>query len=147
MRRTKLVFALVLGIGIAGTAHARDSEYKLPIQEVLQNPEYKAKLGDDVTFRFGDGKVPARARSLGEFVANQKTNSVGRPDEQACRWAMLGALVELRERALKEGGNAVVNIVSYYQKDTFSSPTLYDCHAGGIIAGVALKGTVVKLRK
>ena len=113
----------------------------------MQNPEFKARLGDDVAFRFGDGKVPAGAQQLGEFVTNKKTNSVGKPDEEACRWAMLSALLELRERAAKEGGNAVVNIVSYYKKETYSSPTDYECHAGGIIAGVALKGVVVKLRK
>lgn len=59
---------------------------------------------------------------------------------------MLSALLELRERAKKLGGNAVTNIVSYYKKDTSSSETEYDCHAGNIIAGVALKGTVVKLK-
>jgi hypothetical protein len=40
-----------------------------------------------------------------------------------------------------------VNIVSYYRKQVFASDTLYECHAGAIIAGVALKGTVVKLKK
>jgi len=135
----------LLGIVLAGAAHARDTEYKLNINEVLQDPEVKSKLGDDVVFRFGDGKAPAQ--SLGTFVTNKKSNSFGRPDEQACQRAMASALIELRERALKEGGNAVVNIVSYYQKVTFSSPTEYDCHAGGFVAGVALKGTVVKLKR
>jgi uncharacterized protein YbjQ (UPF0145 family) len=147
MIRATTALILLLGVGLAGTAHARDSEYKLPINDVMQNPEFKARLGDDVAFRFGDGKVPAGAQQLGEFVTNKKTNSVGKPDEEACRWAMLSALLELRERAAKEGGNAVVNIVSYYKKETYSSPTEYECHAGGIIAGVALKGVVVKLRK
>jgi uncharacterized protein YbjQ (UPF0145 family) len=147
MMRTTLAMVLLVSAGLTGAADARDSEYKLPINEVTQNPEFKARLGDAVVFRFGNGKMPAGAQSLGEFVTNKKTNSVGKPDEEACRWAMLSALLELRERAEKEGGNAVVNIVSYYKKDTYSSPTEYECHAGGLIAGVALKGTVVKLRK
>ena len=41
------------------------------------------------------------------------------------------------------GGNAVVNIVSYYKKSTSASSTDYVCHAGNFVAGVALKGTVV----
>jgi hypothetical protein len=53
----------------------------------------------------------------------------------------------LAGRARTEGGNAVINIVSYYKKNVFSSATEYECHAGAIIAGVALKGTVVKLSK
>jgi hypothetical protein len=51
-----------------------------------------------------------------------------------------------RQRAQKEGGNATINIVSYYKKDTFSSATEYERHAGNIIAGVALKATIVKLK-
>jgi hypothetical protein len=147
MMRATIAMLLLLSAGLSGAAHARDSEYKLAISEVLQNPEFKAKLGNDVAFRFGDGRLPGGAQSLGEFVTNRKTNSIARPDEEACRWAMLSALMELRERAQKEGANAVVNIVSYYRKVTYSSPTLYECHAGGIVAGVALKGVVVKLKK
>jgi hypothetical protein len=145
--RAILVGLSLLGVVLAPAAHARDSELRLKIDEVLQNPEFKSKLGDDVIFRFGDGAVPAGAQSLGTFVTNKKTNSFGKPDEEACRWAMLSALIALRERALQEGGNAVVNVVSYYQKVTYSSPTEYDCHAGGFVAGVALKGTVAKLKK
>jgi uncharacterized protein YbjQ (UPF0145 family) len=128
-------------------ALARDTEYHLKIEEVMNDPDYKQKLGDDVRFFFGGQKTPAIDKNFGEFVTNKKTNSFGKPDEDACRWAMLSAMLELRERALKMGGNAVVNIVSYYKKDTFSSESDYECHAGGIIAGVALKGTVVTLKK
>jgi len=60
---------------------------------------------------------------------------------------MISALKELAERAKTEGGDAVVDIVSYYKKNVFSSATEYECHAGNIVAGVALKGRVVKLAK
>lgn len=135
------------GIVAAAAAQARDSEYKLKIDEVLQRADFKDKLGSDVRFYFGDAKTPAVGQTLGEFVTNKKTNSFGKPDEEACRWAMLSALLELRERANREGGNAVIRIVSFYKKATFSSATEYDCHAGGFVAGVALKGTVAKLKK
>jgi len=145
--RVLLVGLLALVCVAAATAaQARDSEYKLKIDEVLQRADFKDKLGSDVRFYFGDGKTPAVSQTLGEFITNKKTNSVGKPDEEACRWAMLSALIELRERAEKEGGNAVIKIVSYYKKVTFSSPTEFECHAGGILAGVALKGTIAKLK-
>jgi hypothetical protein len=130
--------------GLAGTAEARDTDYKLKIDEVLQSPDAKEKLKPDVKFFFGSQKAPA-GKGLGSFVTNKKTNSFGKPDEVACHWAMLSALMELQERAQKEGGNAVVNVISYYKKDEFSSDTEYECHAGAFVAGVALKGTVVKL--
>ena len=143
-----VVCLLIAGlVAVASSAEARDTEYKLKIADVLQNPEFKSKLGSDVAFYFGAGKGPSHGETRGELVANRKTNSVGRSDEEVCQWAMLSALLSLRDRALKEGGNAVVDIVSYYKKATFSSTTEYECHAGAIVAGVALKGAVVKLAK
>jgi uncharacterized protein YbjQ (UPF0145 family) len=131
---------------LAQHALARNTEYHLKIEDVLRNPAYQEKLGKGVAFFFGAEKTPAIQENFGEFVTNKKTNSFGKPDEDACQWAMLSALLELRERALKMGGNAVVDIVSYYKKDVFESDSDYECHAGGLLAGVALKGNVVKLR-
>jgi uncharacterized protein YbjQ (UPF0145 family) len=128
-------------------AAARDTRYELKIEDVKKDPRYAETVPTDVAFYFGQQAPAGKVVDLGEFVTNRKTNSVGRPDEEACRWAMMAALKVLRERAIAEGGNAVINIVSYYKKNTFASDTLYECHAGAIVAGVALKGTVVKLSK
>ncbi|HUC69037.1 MAG TPA: excinuclease ABC subunit A [Stellaceae bacterium] len=142
----RFLLAALLMLSVTFSAQARDTEYHLKIGDLLQSAEYKDKVGSDVAFYFGSQPTPAVAQSFGAFVTNRKTNSVGRPDEQACRWAMLSALVELRSRALKLGGNAVVGIESYYRKRGVPSESEYVCHAGAIIAGVALRGTVVKLR-
>lgn len=42
------------------------------------------------------------------------------------------------------GADHVDGIVSNYKKMEYSSPTEYECHVGGVVAGVALKGTLVK---
>jgi uncharacterized protein YbjQ (UPF0145 family) len=142
------LMCLAASIPIGTTAAAaRDTRYELKIDDVKKDPRYAETVPTDVAFYFGKQAPTGKAVDLGEFVTNRKTNSVGRPDEEACRWAMMAALKVLRERAIAEGGNAVVNIVSYYKKNTFSSDTLYECHAGAVVAGVALKGTVVKLSK
>lgn len=141
-----VVAAIALGLSVT-PAFARDTAYHLKIDDVKSDPRYAANVPGDITLVFGDQKPANVEKSLGEFVTNRKTNSVGRPDEEVCRWAMISAMKELAERARAEGGNAVVNIVSYYRKNVFSSPTEYECHAGAIVAGVALKGTVVKLNK
>jgi len=57
----------------------------------------------------------------------------------------LSAMIQLEKRAKQLGANAVVNIVSYYQKNIMSSPTEFECHAGAIMAGVALRGEFVKI--
>jgi uncharacterized protein YbjQ (UPF0145 family) len=148
-RRTVLLLllaTLLLSLE-SSSAIARNTRYELKIADVKADPRYAEAVPDDVAFYFADQQHPAVESTLGEFVTNRKGNSAGRPDEEACRWTMMSALKQLRDRAIDEGGNAVINIVSYYRKNVFSSDTLYECHAGAIIAGVALKGTVVKLKK
>ncbi|HVI89012.1 MAG TPA: hypothetical protein VM659_11950 [Dongiaceae bacterium] len=150
MKYAALAFGLtafVLGSLAATQAVARDTPYHLKIADVRGDPRYSGAVPADVQFFFADQTSGAVSKDLGEFVTNRKTNSVGRPDEEVCRWAMISALKELAERAKTEGGDAVVDIVSYYRKNVFSSITEYECHAGNIVAGVALKGRVVKLAK
>lgn len=48
-----------------------------------------------------------------DVVTNKKTNAFA-SDESACRTAMLSALIQLKERAQADGGNAAVNIISFY---------------------------------
>ena len=141
-----LLLAIIASVSAIGAtpAAARDTRYELKIADVQADPRYAQNVPAGVKFYFANQAAPA-GRNLGEFVTNRKTNSFGKQDEEACTWAMISAMKELGERAIAEGGNAVINIVSYYKKRSFSSDTLYECHAGAIVAGVALKGEVVKV--
>ena len=94
----------------------------------------------DAASYFSGQPTPKPSKTFGDFVINRKTNSFGRPDATACRWAMLAALVQ--ERARQLGGDAVVDIVSCYNKSTSASATDYVCHAGNLVADGAPKGTV-----
>jgi hypothetical protein len=58
---------------------------------------------------------------------------------------MLSALKALQERAVREGMTDVINITSNYKNQPFSSATEFECGAGSVMAGVALKGTLVKI--
>lgn len=143
-KQVYLALAVIASVAAAATpAAARDTRYELKIADVMADPRYAENVPAGVKFYFAGQAAPG-GQNLGEFVTNRKTNSFGKQDEEACTWAMISALKELAERAQTEGGNAVVSIVSYYKKKPFSSETLYECHAGAIVAGVALKGTVVK---
>lgn len=136
-----LVFATLFSL----PGHARDTKHLLSIEEAMNSATFQERLDPEVRFFFGDTSHPAPQRRLGEYVTNKKTNAVGKSDRQACEWVFLSALLSLEQRALAEGGNAVVNVRSYYKKNTFSSETEYECHAGAVIAGVALIGDVVRL--
>lgn len=126
-------------------AAARDDVGTYPIADVMGNPEHAARL-QGVKFFFGDQAHPPVARSMGEYQSNKKTNAFNKSDKEACEWAFLSALLSLHQRALSQGGDAVINIRGYYKKIDFSSQTEFQCGAGATIAGVTLKGTVVKLK-
>jgi hypothetical protein len=146
MRRRSFLLWIML-MCLPAVFEARNTKYVLPIAGVTENPEYQATLGYDVSLHFANQSTPKLERMLGQYVTNRKTRSFGRSDENSCQWAFLSVLLQLRERAREEGGNAVINIVSYCDKEIFASATEYECHAGALIAGVALKGTVVRVGK
>ena len=143
MKRT-LALSL-LSCTMAIPAFARDTELKLPFEDVLQMAEAKEKLDGSVKFFLAGQKAPKILEKKGEDITHKKTNGVGKTDEVACRWAALSALIALQDKAKLLGANAVVDVVSYYKHTTFSSPTEYECHAGGMIVGVSLKGTYAKI--
>jgi uncharacterized protein YbjQ (UPF0145 family) len=150
MKRNKLGIALVL-LAVTGAlphlALARDSIGNHAVAEALDGAEGKEKVHDDVALYFGDQHHASVEKSFGEIATNKKTNAFNKTDEEACRHVFLSAVLELQDNARKQGGNAVINIRSNYHNDETSSPTDYVCGAGAVIAGVALKGEVVRLRR
>ena len=126
--------------------HAREDIKSFPIEPVLNSDDGKQKLAD-VAFYFGDQAHPKVVQKLGEWSTSKKTNAFNKSDQAACDWAFLTALITMQQRALREGGNAVINIKSNYKNVETSSETEYQCGAGNIMAGVALKGTVAKIEK
>ncbi|WP_431855377.1 hypothetical protein [Azospirillum sp.] len=145
MSRTA-AFALFAAILCAGMpAQARDTRHMFPVDAALATAAAQEKLDKGVKLYFGKQKHPKAAKDFGEWATNKKTNAFNKSDREACEWAFLSAVLELQERARKQGGNAVINIKSNYKNTETVSDAEYMCGAGGLMAGVALKGTVVKL--
>jgi uncharacterized protein YbjQ (UPF0145 family) len=130
---------------VVSVAHARDERLKMPIKDAMETVDAQDKLGTDIKFFFGSQASPKAKQTLGTFTANKKTNFANKSDEAGCQRAFLSAMITLKERAVREGGNAVVNIHSVYKDSKFQSDTEYECGAGKIMGGVALRGTIVKL--
>lgn len=147
MRKTSLLLASLTIVVAAGMAQARDTKHLYPVVDAMNTAAAKEKLNGGVKFYFGDQTHPKVERSYGEDFTNKKTNAFNKTDKQACEWVFLSAMLQLQERALQLGADAVVNVESYYKKIPFKSETEYECHAGALIAGVALKGKFVKLAK
>jgi uncharacterized protein YbjQ (UPF0145 family) len=149
MKRTTgtIVAIVAMGCMTYASAKGRDDHIKLPIQGALEKGQsYKDTVGSDIKLFWGTQKTPAVDRKMGEFTSNKKTNAANKSDQEACDLAFISAVIALQQRARKEGGNAVVNIRSVYKQEDSDSPTEFICGAGKIMAGVALRGTVVKLK-
>ncbi len=127
------------------SVEARDTRNMFSLSEALENEAAKSKLDQNIRFYFGKQSHPAIAKNFGEVMTNKKTNAFNKTDKRACEWAFLSAMISFQDRAIREGGNAIVNIRSFYKRNEVSSETEYECGAGGVIAGVTFKGEVVKL--
>ena len=138
---------LSLSLAAIWPVSARDTKHILPIAAAMANKDAGEKLDGSVKFFFGKQEYPKIITKLGTDVSNRKTNAVAKSDEKACNWAFLSAMIALERRAKQLGANAVVNIVSYYQKVEMSSTTDFECHAGAVVAGVALKGEFVRIEE
>jgi uncharacterized protein YbjQ (UPF0145 family) len=128
-------------------AFAADTRLELPLRELIDSPQAKAAgIDGSVRFFLAGEKTPAVVTRMGEDVTNKKTNGVGKSDVESCNWVALSALKALQEGAKDRGANAVINITSYFKKNEFRSATNYECYAGNIMSGVALKGTYVTVK-
>ena len=141
------ITALLLSLSLLSPfAFARDDVASYSIHDALNTENAKAKLGNEVAFYFGNQKYNLPVKKFGEFKTNKKTNSFNKTDLEACQWVFLSAMIVLKNRALKEGGNAVVDIKSNYKNNLTSNNETFKCGAGSFIAGVALTGQVVTLK-
>jgi hypothetical protein len=139
----KSLFALsasvVLAIPVTGVA--RDTTHHLDFQSVVQAAIADGQLDGTVKFFLKGQKVPgAVARTFEEAVSNKRTNAFGKPDGEACDWALRSVLISFQENAKRNGANAVVDLVSYYKRREFADPAKFECHAGATVAGVTMKG-------
>lgn len=143
MKTLIMVAVLVM---VSMPAWARDTRHLFSYADAMNGAEAKSKLDQGIQFFFDKQEHPAVETELGTWVSNKKTNATNKSDERACQWAFLSAMISLQQRAIREGGDAVINIHSYYKKNTNVEPTQFECGAGTFVAGVALRGTVVKLK-
>lgn len=139
--------ASILALAGASSALARDDRLMFPVTEGMERGKTtKDRIDPEIRVYFGKQKSPAVERKLGEFTANRKTNATNKTDKEACEISFVSAIISLQQRARKEGGNAVINVASVYRNENRESNTEYLCGAGTFVSGVALRGTVVKLK-
>ena len=144
---TRTLLALFLLGMFTTAAEARKDVGDYSIKEALAYSEGETRVNSDIRLYFGSQAHPKVERSFGVFPTNKKTNAFNKSDKMACEWAFLSAIIQLQRKAAALGGNAVINIKSNYDRIETSSTTTFKCAVGSVIAGVALKGTIVKIKR
>lgn len=139
----QLFLATVLTVGVAASVQAADATSNFDFKAAVDRALADGTLDGSVKFYLKGNKSGGRVIEK-EIVTNQKTNGFGKSAETACDWVLRSALLQLDKAAKARGANAVTNIVSYYKKNETQSSTTYECHKGMAVAGVALKGDLVK---
>lgn len=142
----KIVLTLA-ALTVGALAHARDDAVMLPLADVVQMGIAQGKLDGSVKFYMSGARTPKVNAKFGDDVSNKKTNGVGKDDATACNWAALSALMAFEASAKQKGANAVVDLHSFYKKSPTKDAVNYECHAGNIMTGVALKGTYARIGK
>jgi uncharacterized protein YbjQ (UPF0145 family) len=145
MKLNALFVALAVA-AIPAVSQARDTVLFLPFEKVVDEMTQAGKLDGSVKFYLA-GVLPKGKVSIvsSDAVTNKKTNAFNKTDVGACEWALQSALLTLQDAARKVNANAVVNIASYYKKSEHKDTKTYECHAGAVIAGVAIKGDLAKV--
>jgi len=138
--------AALMLCALPGLSQARDTTHYLPFEKVVQQMTAEKKLDGTVKFYLAGVQPRGKVNVLraGEFT-NKKTNAFNKTDEAACEWALQSALLTMQEAAKKVNANAVTNIASYYKKNERKDATTYECHAGAVMAGVAIKGDLSRV--
>lgn len=144
--KTLTTAATLLLCSLPGISQARDTALYLPFEKVVQQMQAENKLDGSVKFYLAGTQPRGKVKVVSaNAVTNKKTNAFNKTDEAACEWALQSALLTLQEAARKANANAVTNITSYYKKNERRDAATYECHAGAVIAGVALKGDLSRV--
>jgi len=145
MKISKYSSLTALALAMSTPALAADRSVYLPFQEAVAAARAEGKIDNSVKFYLA-GVGPTGQVLRRGIVSNKKSNAFAKQDDVACLRAAQSAIIALHNSAKKSGANAVTNIVSYYRKVEYRSKTDYECHAGGVMAGVTLRGDLARIK-
>jgi len=145
MRSVALFCMLLAG---ASPALADDKIVKYPLEGALaKGQNYKDKIDPSIKLYFASQPAPEAKSVFQADSGHRRTNAFNKPEQEACDIAFLNGAIALQQQARRAGGNAVVNISSYFKEDRLESATEYLCAAGFLMTAVGLRGTVVTLQQ
>ena len=142
------VFSMVILASLfsAASVLAADVKMKFTLEDAMMYSQVSQVMEGAIAMHWGEKPGLKVEEKLGTFKTSKRTNAFMKEESEACAHALASALIELHERAVNEGGNAVINIVSNIKNHEESSETEYSCLVGSVMVNVALKGTVATIK-
>ncbi|MDH5650152.1 MAG: excinuclease ABC subunit A [Gammaproteobacteria bacterium] len=145
MKYCVVVFVLAFGLISMSTAFARSDEVLIDAKEAVALQGKGDLL--NVDFYMKGQEHPKVKKKIGHWSSTRKGRGAFQSDMDACSRTFVSALKSLQQRALREGGNAVINITSFTKDIPYEHPSKFRCVAGAVIVHVAIEGDVVQLEK
>ena len=143
MNIKQLGFAAILGLATCASAQAADQMHDFNFKQAVDRAVADGTLDGSVKFYLAGTKSGGNVIKK-DLVTNKKTNGFAKSAETSCDHVLRSALIQFQNTAKANGANAVTNLVSFYKSNETRSTTTYKCAKGTAIAGVALKGDLVK---
>lgn len=143
MSLKKICAAAVLSLGAIASAQAADKMHDFNFKDAVERAVADGALDGSVKFYLAGTKSGGKVIQKG-LVTNKKTNGFAKSAESSCDHVLRSALIQFQNTAKAKGANAVTNLVSFYKSNETRSATTYQCAKGTAMAGVALKGDIVK---
>ncbi len=142
----KIVLSSILAVSLCATsAFAGDVKKYMPIESAKNYSSMQSVQDDPIAVYWKGQSHPKVKKNRGTFKTSKRTNGFMKENEASCAHALASALMVLQERARKEGGNAVIDVISNIKNVEEASATQYSCLVGSMMVNVALKGTVATL--
>ncbi len=138
-----LGLAAILGFATISSAQAADKVHDFDFKAAVDRAVADGTLDNSVKFYLAGTKSGGKLVKA-DVVTNKKTNGFGKSAETSCDHVLRSALLQMQNSAKAQGANAVTNIVSYFKSNESKSAQTYQCHKGTAVAGVALKGNLVR---
>ncbi|MCV2503214.1 MAG: hypothetical protein N4Q30_03915 [Neisseriaceae bacterium] len=136
-----IVAALVC---VSAVSYARNDAVYYDFQKHVQAAIQDGSIDGSVKFYLQGAPGNSGTIITKDLVTNKKSSAMTLPEEQRCAYVLKSALIQLHNRAKSEGATKVINIKSFYKKNTYSDPNKYECHVGNTTVGVTLKGDLAK---
>ena len=130
-------------MGASFAAQAADDVHYFNFNQAVQNAVAAGALDGTVKFYLAGTKSGGQILQA-NMISNKKTNGFNKSAEEGCDWAIRSALIQFERAAKARGGNAVTNIVSFYDRQVYQDTEKYECRDGTFATGVVLRGDIAK---